>query len=479
MDATPAEYGLYLRKSKGRSGISRQRTITTAHVERVGGRVVAEFIDTDRTAFRKIDGGQPRRDGFGAMLAMLAGRPGLGVAAWHADRLTRNSEDTETLIRVCAAGGHMVETPRGGSYDLGTATGRKRLRDDANDAAYEVDHMTERITAMKAEHAAAGRWLGGRRPFGYEADGVTLRVAEAGPLAQAHRDVLDGATLASIARDWNTRGILTTGGQRWRGAEVSRVLQRARNAGLMEHQGQITGTAQWPPVVDETAWRATVAILTNPERKTTPGPGRKHLLTWIARCGVCGGPVFCTSTSRAADKGRERRQVYRCREDTRGHVARDKTTLDGFITRLVIGRLSRPDAAGLLEQDHAGELAGLHREAAAIRELMAERDRLHRRRVITTAMLVDGMRELQTELDAVDVRIAAAGQADVLAPLIGDPAGVWAGLGLDKRRAVVGALMSVTILPTRKGRPAGWRPGQPYFDPDTIRVEWRRKLPGE
>ena len=39
--------------------------------------------------------------------------------------------------------------------------------------------------------------------------------------------------------------------------------------------------------------------------------------------------------------------------------------------------------------------------------------------------------------------------------------------------------MTITILPAPKGRPKGWRPGQPYFDPDSIRVEWKRKLDGE
>src|SRR5579859_3161031 len=240
------DFVLYLRKSKGRTGISRQRDITTGHVSRTGGRVTAEFTDTDRTAFQKTGGARPVRDGFTAMLAMLRANPGLGVAAWHADRLTRNSEDTEELIRVCAAGGHLVETPRGGSYDLSTATGRKRLRDDANAAAYEVDHAIERITAMKAEHAAAGQWLGGRRPFGYEADGVTLRPAEAQPLAQAHHAVLAGVSLASVCRDWNARGILTVTGKQWRGRELARVLRRPRNAGLLEHLGRVEGPACWP-----------------------------------------------------------------------------------------------------------------------------------------------------------------------------------------------------------------------------------------
>jgi site-specific DNA recombinase len=35
---------------------------------------------------------------------------------------------------------------------------------------------------------------------------------------------------------------------------------------------------------------------------------------------------------------------------------------------------------------------------------------------------------------------------------------------------VIGALMSVTIHRTRKGRPPGWKRGQSYFDPTTIEI---------
>ena len=470
------DYAAYLRKSKGRTGISRQRAITTAHIERSGGQITAEFTDTDRTAFQKTGGKRPVRDGFTAMLAMLRANPGLGVAAWHADRLTRNSEDTEDLIRVCAAGGHLVETPRGGTYDLSTATGRKRLRDDANDAAYEVDHMIERMTAMKAEHAAEGHWLGGRRPFGYEPDGMTLRPAEAGPLAAAHRAVLHGVSLAAICRDWDERGILTATGKRWRPAELGRVLKRPRNAGLLEHLGGISGPAQWAPVVDETTWRGVAAILSDSSRKTTPGPAPRHLLSWIARCGVCGGPVICTSRKGAAARGKPTTLVYRCREGTRGHLARDAALLDALAAALVIGRLSRPDAADLLtrpDDGRQGQLAELYQEKAAVEAQMLARDRLHRRRVITDQMLEEGLAELAGELAVVERRIGAAAQADILAPLVGDPEAVWEGYGLDQRRAVIRRLMTITLLPSRRGRPPGWRPGEPYFDPESIRVEWR------
>src|SRR5436305_860227 len=131
---TGQDFALYLRRSNGRKPLPRQRAVTTGHVEATGGRIVAEFADADRTAFQKVGGSRPERDDFTRMIALLRATPGLGVAAWHADRLTRNDQDTMELLQVCAAGNHLVVTASGGTYDLATANGRKRLRDDASDA---------------------------------------------------------------------------------------------------------------------------------------------------------------------------------------------------------------------------------------------------------------------------------------------------------------------------------------------------------
>jgi site-specific DNA recombinase len=508
--AGPDEYILYTRKSNGRRSVPRQKAITSGYVAKLGGVIVAEFSDADRTAFRKIDGDQPERPDFDRMLALLRTRPGLKVAAWHADRLTRNQEDTTALVRVCAAGGNLVVTATGGTYDLANATGRKTFRNDASDAEFEVDHMRERMLPGRAEVAAEGRWLGGRRPFGWEldknpmtplpvsvpmldADGepvkgiLRLRQAEADALAKAHRDVLDGATVAGIAREWNANGVLTSEGKRWTGREVTRVLRRARNCGLMEYQGQVTGIrASWPPVVDEAMWRAVVAVLDNPGRKTTPGPARKHLLSFIATCGVCNGPVFVSTTSGARERARGTRPVYRCRADSRGHVARDKAAVDDLITRLVIGRLSRSDAADLLAKDRRDELAGLNREARAIEEAMAADRRLQMEGLLSELEFASGRRQHQAQLARVRQEIADAGQADVLAQLaVDDPKASqeqreavvrerWGRLGLDRKRAVIDALMVIVIMPAAKGRPAGWKPGTSYFDPRSVAVTWRR-----
>jgi site-specific DNA recombinase len=493
------DYVAYLRKSNGRKPIPRQRALTTAHVQGLGGRIIAEFKDADSTAFRKIGETAPERKDFARMLVMLKANPGLGVAAYHADRITRSPEDTEAIIQVCAAGRNPVETHSGGRYELWTATGRKRLRDDATAAAFEVDHNRERVLDGRLEVARQGRWLGGKRPFGWELDRMPmmdgeplldddgnpvrgiLRLVprEAEAIAQAHRDVLDGVSLAAIARAWNKDGITTSLGAEWHAAEVGRVLRRARNAGLMEYQGEITGKASWPAIVDETTWKAVRAILDDPGRKTTPGPSRRHLLSFLARCDVCSGPVIVTGN-------RGGRLVYRCRKDTRGHVARDVAHVDDLVSRVVIKRLNKPDAADLLSKDTSQQRAALLHEQAGVEAMMREENDLRKRKLLTAQEFAESRTEHLADLERIKGQLAELTHGDVLAPLIvrlreeapDDFDGqlvIWNDYPLDRRRGVIAALIDIRIKPTTKGRPKGWQPGKPYFDPRSVKINWRKK----
>lgn len=478
-DAPADPWALYLRKSKGRAGIARQRTVTTAHVQRLGGSVGPEFADTDRTAFQRTGGARPVRERFDDMIAYLQAHPGVGVAAWHADRLLRNAGDTELLIETCAAGHHMVETPRGGSYDLSTATGRKRLRDDATQAAYEVDHSIERITAAKLEAVAAGEDLGGRRRFGWNkrADGFGIIAAEADLIAGGTRAIIAGASLASVTRAWNASGVTTSTGASWLPSEVRRTLLRARNAGLLEHHGQVTGPGtNWKQVITEMEWRACRAALADPARRTTPGPGRRWLLSGIAECGVCddGTTVIVTM---AGGKGRPPRPVYRDRpKNSPGHIARDVVSLDAFISNAAAQLAARQRIPA-----RAPDLAHLRAELAAVQAELAELARAVGRRQVTAgwALLATGpLKEQERDLEE---RLDRALVPHALAPFTGrDPVEVWHGLGLEQRRAVVQRLMRVVIMPSARGRLAGWQPGERYFDTRSIQViplDLRRSIP--
>lgn len=467
------QYVVYLRKSKGRAGISRQRTITGAHIARLGGTVLREFKDTDRTAYQRVGGTRPVREDFDQMLGFLASHPGARVAAWHADRLLRNSADTEALIERCAQGGHLVETPAGGSYDLSTASGRKRIRNDAVDAAYEVDHLTERVTEQKLEAASLGLWLGGPIPFGWRKDKgsgeMELHPAESGAVRQATLDMLSHASLHSIARQWNAAGLTTSRGHnKFTPQEVRAVLLRARNAGLHVHKGEMTGVrGNWPRIVTEDQWRACRAVLTDPARRSSPGNERRWLGSGLYRCGTCGQGMIVTAVG---GKGRPVRKVYRCTRRT--HVARDAASLDEFVGTVIVAWLSRKDAAPALRRA-APDVTALTDELAAVRAELAELPRLKNAGKLRLSDVVEMAGPLREREAAIEARIARIGQPSPLdAFRAGDPSTVWDGLDLSRRRAVLAFLMTVTVCPAPKGRPRGWRPGEPYFDTDSVLIGW-------
>jgi site-specific DNA recombinase len=463
------EYVAYYRKSKGRAGIARQRAATEALVSQRGGRIIRGYTDTDRTAYQAPGEAPPKRKDFDALIAHLAAVPGLKLAAWHADRLLRNGPDTERVINTCAAGDHLVITARGGDYDLGTATGRKRIRNDAIDAQYEVDHAIERITAQKAEARAEGRWLGGRRPFGWQPDpeapgGLALDEAEHAAIADAAAAVLKGTTTGRVARQWNDAGTLTATRSRWTPNEVRRVLTRESN--------WAPPPARWPPLVDADTHRALRGILLDPARRTTPGPEVAHLLSGIARCGMCWEPMNASSTKRETS-----RLVYRCRNGIAGregdHVARSLPALDAYVTETVIAWFEL-NGHRFLAAPAASPLPALQGQRDAVDLAMKSSNDLRRQGLLTDAEFAAERRDHQARAAQLDALIAAARSAGQLADMAVNPRQAWESRDLGQKRAVIRKACEIVVIPQAKGRPKGWKPGQPYLDPDAVKFGWKR-----
>jgi site-specific DNA recombinase len=428
---------------------------------RLGWKIVSVHTDNDLSAYS----GRPR-PGYAALLGEICAGDIGGVIAWHTDRLHRSPVELEDYVAACEPRGVITHTVKAGEIDLSTASGLMVARILGATARHEVDHMIERQRRAKLRSAEAGKWKGGRRPYGYEADGTTLRLEEAEAVREATTALLAGASIHGLVRQWNAAGRRTTSGNKWATNSFRTTMLRARNAGLMEHRGQIIGKAKWPEIVPESQWRALVELLNSPSRRTNvANTARRWLGSGLYRC-ECGSTLICSTSKKGP--------AYRCRDGC-GRLSRKQSNVDDFVSAVIVGRLRRPDLADLLHHDDEGQLSRLEAESVSLRSRLDSLAALFGQGVIDAQQLTEGSREIKRRVDEVREETAALYHGTALAGVADadDPGAAWLGAPLDRKRAVLDALASVTLLLGPHGRPAGWQPGEPYFRPELVKIEWR------
>ncbi|MDI9885298.1 recombinase family protein [Streptomyces sp. HNM0645] len=458
---------IYCRISRDREGaglgIQRQLEDCTALAESLGLTVVGIHEDNDLSAYS----GKPR-PGYRQLLDDLrAGRADI-VLAWHTDRLHRSPAELEQYIDVCEPRRIDTRTVKAGHLDLSTATGRMIARQLGVQARYEVERMVERQRRARDQMAQKGKHFGGRRPFGWEADGVTTNEFERSLIAEAADAVLAGASLRSIAAGWNARDITTSTGAEWTGPELGSMLRRARNAGIRVHRGQEVGPGAWEPAIPEPKWRSLVAVLNDPSRRVTPGNERKYLGSNLYLCGMCGATVRASTAG--TGPGKKHWPAYRCR--TGRHVTRRRDLLDDWVQLAILERLSRPDALDLLAERE--DPVDVRAAQAELREARATLDELAKglgRGELDMRSWTVASAAARARLESAEKTMSHAVKVNPVVGLVGaeDPEAAWKGLDLSRQRAVIAYLMTVTVLPARKGR----IPGGGYWDPDAVRIDWK------
>lgn len=462
---------IYCRISRDREGaelgVARQREDCEALAAQLGAAVVTVYSDNDLSAYS----GKPR-PGYRQMLEDLREGRADTVLAWHTDRLHRSPVELEEYIDVCEPGNVQTRTVKAGHLDLSTATGRMIARQLGVQARYEVERMVERQRRKRDEMAAAGKHFGGRRPFGWEADGMTPIDFEFDCIRDAAHAVLAGASMRSIAAGWEARGIKTSTGSEWTGVGLRDVLLRPRNAGLIVHRGEEGGPALWPAPLDEATWRSVAAILKDPARRKVPlGRRREFLGTGIYLCGMCGHTVI-SSASNTTPPGSDRPYwpTYRCK--SRRHLSRRRDLLDDLVQLEILGRIAKPDAVDLLaEREDPVDVRGAQRDMREARETLdelAEAIGAGAMDLRSWQLASEGARKRLADAEAL---LSRAVKVNPVAGLVGaeDPLAAWNAFDMSRRRAVVRYLMTVTLLPARRGR----QPGGGYWDPASIRIEWK------
>ncbi|MFE6817066.1 recombinase family protein [Streptomyces sp. NPDC057677] len=479
---------IYVRISQDRTGahlgVDRQREDCEALAERNGWDVVEVYVDNDLSAYS----GKPRPD-YRLMLRDLDDGTATVVLAWHTDRLHRSPTELEEYIDLSERRGINTHTCQAGPIDLSTPSGRMTARILGAVARHESEHKAERVARARMQKAKAGEWGGGIRPFGWGVPtGETKKVfnkkageeievpaldmnkavpEEKAAIEQGHDMLLAGQSLKSWIRWLADKGFLTPRGNPIGHVEGRDMLLRPRNAGIAVYKGEEVGDGLWERLVPVEKHRAVVAILKDPNRRTSPGSTPKWLGSLIYRCGIHG----CTSTTRVTKAGGSKRPGYRCLTNHGGARRADK--VDEYVVDLIVERLSRRDAADLLAPGRDDlNVAGLQQESEAIRRRLTDLAALFGAGQISMVQFTEGSDVARAQLEGVNQQLARAATRDPLVSLVGAPdvRKAWKAMDLEQQRSVLRALMEVIIRPARPGR----MPDGSYFDYDAIETRWKR-----
>ena len=172
-------------------------------------------------------------------------------------------------------------------------------------AEYYSINLGDEVRKGMAEKARRGE-LQTSPPFGYRAEGNRLVPVprEAETVRELFRRVLDGASIASLARWAGERGALSHRGNPLDSRGIRYILSNPVYIGLLrwgtgEGERSLTEGGH-PPLIDgETFQRVRVLLEANQTRygsHARPPGERKHWLSGLVKCAVCGGGLICSGS---------------------------------------------------------------------------------------------------------------------------------------------------------------------------------------
>lgn len=331
------------------AGVERQEAACRKLCAERGYAVVAVLGAADGSALKDA------RPGFVELLRLARAGAADVVVGWSHDRLSRSVRDTAELL----ACGLPIVTVIGGTTEA-TAEGEFRANIVTAAAQFEVRRKVERMQAANAAQRAAGIPPAGPRLPGLERDREHAEL-----IATGWRRVLNGESLATLAREWSAAGVRTIGGRTPGAWDVKRWLSNPRYAGRLPDGS----SGVRPGLVDGDLFDAVQRVFTSRTRAPRPGGVMIWALPAVGRCGRCGARV------RSARNGKGRWHVYRC---LTGDLIRNGDVPDRYVFRVAAARLEQPDAVQLLLP------------AVDIRVLVTERDALQGRLDALGDLILDG-----------------------------------------------------------------------------------------
>jgi site-specific DNA recombinase len=333
--------------------------------------------------------------------------------------------------------------------NFGNDNGMLVARITAAVAANESARKSERIKRKIQQNVEQGKPNGGaQRPFGYEADKITVRESEAEIIRLLVDRFLAGESVRSLVSWMNSADVPTTGvAAEWRTPTLRQILVSGRIAGLRDHHGEEAGAAAWPALITEAKHHQILALFQTKKVSGRRAP-RNYLLSGMLRCGKCGNRLY------SSIRGERRRYVCASGPDHGGcgGLTIVAQPVEEWIAAAVLMRLDTPamdDAlAGRAEVNELqiallAELQNSQSKMTELAEMAAgelSRPEWKAARTPLEARVDNAQRQLD-QIAGTNTLDALVGQGQKLSAS-------WDTLNLDRQVAIVRAVLdTATILP--------------------------------
>ncbi|WP_410598811.1 recombinase family protein [Amycolatopsis sp. lyj-90] len=272
-------------------------------IGRLGGALGEEISDPKLSAWNP----KVRRPGWERVMKRVAARACDGVVLWNTDRGWRQSPDLEDMFKLIEGFDSFTVASSHGRYDLSDYNDRYQLRQEVAPNQRNSDEASQRISRRFEVLRKRGVPHHQGRTFGFpgldrtapkdqalDADGNDTRKSVSAVLVERERAALRSETTALLAGvsqttltdEWNAFGLRTTTGGSWTPSKVREVLLRPRNAGLIEHNGEIVGTMAGEPIVNPDEFKRLRALYAGRTRGQRPRTS-PYLASGVATCPHC------------------------------------------------------------------------------------------------------------------------------------------------------------------------------------------------
>lgn len=460
---------IYARVSEGEGSIEDQIRELTEWANDEGWSIGRIINEGDRSASPYAT---REREGFNELLKIIEepNRPESILLTWEPSRLSRISEQIHYLTNVMAKH-NLLWGYDESVYDMRKTRDKAKVRHDGVDSEKESDQISDRVTRHMRGAAADGK-PHGRMPYGYRREyeradkklivHQLIDEEKASLVREMARRFLSGESLRAIAKDFERRQIPTSTGSDsygWQAYMIRRILMNPSINGKRVHKGKAFSDARWPSIVDDVTFARLQARFSDPARKTIRQRERTHILTGVARCGICGGPLGFAAKHY---KDGTERAIYSCRMGN--HVARYQKPLEQMVVEALLRLVSERN---ITQDDLAPELARAREQIDDYQAKIASLTELMGNGELDPVEFANATKGLRTRIAETQRSITVANLPTVAIELAesDNPRAYWETLddAPEKQRELLRATLQVIVHPVTNR-------GSHKFDRESIEI---------